>query len=345
MPTILPQGLSFDDVLLVPRLGSGKSRFNGDIDLSTQITPHLRIKYPIISSNMDTVTSGNMAAKMEDLGALGIPHRFMSPKEHLEELKKIPAGGRVACIGIGKNGLARLETLADIYLEAILIDIAHGHCTAMIEQIQEVKRNQEGIPIIAGNVATYEGAMDLFEAGADVVKVGVGCGSLCTTRIQTGCGYPQLSAIIETKRATENFRQRTIIADGGIRNGGDIVKALAAGADAVMTGSLFTGTTEAPGEPFRLDGFLYKNYRGMASKAAQESWKGTPTSIEGEIKRVPFQGPVQPIFNDVINNVMSGMSYQGASTLEDLRTNAVFVQQSSAGYIESGPHGLLRNGG
>lgn len=340
---VVRDALSFDDVLLVPHKSSVSSRFNGEIDLSVQLIPNVTLKYPLISANMDTVTESMMSKKMSELGGLGIIHRFMDPAQHLEQV--FDNSPKILCIGAGKNGIERLiatrRRLKE--LDGVLIDVAHGHSNSVIEQIKNVKQVRKNLPVIAGNVATYHGAKELIMAGADCIKCGVGPGSLCTTRIQTGCGVPQLTAIMDVvKAAQEADRKVTVIADGGIKNSGDIIKALAVGADAVMIGMLFAGTKEAPGDIIKLPGKpALKVYRGMASKEAQESWKGEASSVEGEMTWINYKGPVAGIFKEIISGMLSGMSYQDAKNLEELRENAEFVKMSSAGLKESLPHGIL----
>jgi IMP dehydrogenase len=345
MNIISQVGLTFDDVLLVPRCSTIDSRFNGDIDLSTSIAG-IPLKRPIISANMDTVTECRMVAAMHREGGLGIIHRFMPPEDHYVQLAKIDSP-IVICIGVCKSSRDRLSyifsRLRTSQPTAVLIDIAHGHCTAMIEQIRWVKQTLPNTQVIAGNIATFDAAMDLLAAGADCLKVGVGPGALCSTRVKTGCGAPQLTAISEVLRATQEInRPIDIIADGGIRNSGDIVKALAAGANAVMIGNLLAGTEEAPGETY-LRGSpptKYKLYRGMASLRAQESWKGYATSVEGESKDVPYKGLVKEVFQDLLAGILSGMSYQNAHNIGELQKNHLFIRQTTSGYRESVPHGL-----
>jgi IMP dehydrogenase len=346
-------GLSFDDVLLVPRKLTFSSRFNGEIDLSTQLLPNVKLKYPIVSANMDTVTEAEMADKMNELGGLGIVHRFMDAKRHKKELFSVREH-RIVCIGVGTHSRERFDVIHDrpdrdnSYIQGVLIDVAHGHSNTVIERIREVKQSYPNLPIIAGNVATPQGVLDLLQAGADCIKVGVGPGSLCTTRVKTGCGVPQLTAIMAAKQVVEHSLERrlnwkpTIIADGGIKSSGDIIKALAAGADAVMVGNLFAGTDESPGRVVKFPGRgRMKEYRGMASQEAQESWKGRATSVEGEMTYVPYKGSLENVFNDVISGVLSGMSYQNASNLEELRENAEFTRITPASLQESLPHGVV----
>lgn len=346
-------GLSFDDVLLVPHRSTFSSRFSGEIDLSTQLLPNIKLQYPLVSANMDSVTSEKMAKVIDVLGGLGIVHRFMPIEEHYQILRNL-SGPKILCVGVGNTD--RLLGLEDYKPDAVLIDVAHGHSNAVIETIKISKEFYNDVPVIAGNVATFNGTLDLLKAGADCIKVGVGVGSLCTTRIKTGCGVPQLTAIMEAKRAVERWAIEyislnevedldwvpTIISDGGVKNSGDAVKALAAGADAVMVGNIFAGTEEAPGDIVNFPGKgKMKVYRGMASRSAQESWKGRATSVEGELTYVPYKGSVKYIFEDFINGMLSGMSYQDAKNIIELQENAEFIQMTSAGYRESLPHGTL----
>ncbi len=333
---IIGKGFAFDDLLLIPTKSTISSRFNGDIDLSVEIVPGMKLEKPIISANMDTVTGLKMANTMADLGGLGIIHRFMTIEDHKKVLKE-SKGYKVACVGIGSGGKKRAEELNEVS-DAFLIDVAHGHSEAVIKQTEWLKKKFNK-PVIAGNVATAEGTRDLINAGADSIKAGVGGGGICTTRIQTGCGVPQLTAIMNCAEVARDMG-KTLIADGGIKYSGDIIKSLAAGAHTVMVGGMFAGTEEAPGQIISgVNGNMFKIYRGMASEAAQKDWKGTATSVEGEMTTLAYKGSVVGIFNSLISGMLSGMSYQNARTLNELFENAEFIEQSSAGRIESSPHG------
>ena len=335
-------GLAFDDVLLVPRRSSIDSRFDGEISLKTKIFPNLELDLPLISANMDTVTGNSMASSMENAGGLGIVHRFMPIEDQLDELKGLI--NPIVCIGVGNSSRERLVAISKsmpIPPAGVLIDIAHGHCNAMIEQIRWVKR-EFNYPVIAGNVATWMGAIDLIEAGADCLKVGVGNGAVCTTRINTGNGVPQLTALdFVVSAAKRHRRETTVIADGGIKNAGDVVKCLAVGANAVMIGKLFAGTEEAPGNTILGNNGLIKMYRGMASDSAQKSWKGYASSVEGEMTYLPFKGSVSKIIQNLKAGILSGMSYQDAHNLDELASNAVFIQMTNNGLTESKPHALF----
>lgn len=273
--------ITFDDVLLVPQHNNINSRLH--TDLTTNFTRMLTIKSPIISANMDTVTEVEMMARMHEHGGVGILHRFM-PLERIIEYIKSAVDSNIypICVSVGvATGVEKdIDKIVKTnHIHVICIDIAHGDCDRMVEVTQHIKRYYPHIQIICGNVATGDGAKRLAEAGADAIKCGVGPGSLCSTRIVTGCGVPQLSAIIDCVSASQGI---PIIADGGIRAGGDLVKALAAGASSVMIGGLFAGTTETPGNIKRIKGEKYKEYRGMAcySQDTQiltiDGWKDFP---------------------------------------------------------------------
>jgi IMP dehydrogenase len=331
--------LTFDDVLIVPAYSDIVSR--SKVDTSTKVTKKKKLSIPLISANMDTVTETEMAGAMRKAGGLGIIHRFMSPIQAARQCQWSSAYGKdytTASLGVRDSDTkARLHMVVEAGARIICIDVAHGHHKSVIDLIKKIKDSsltaELGIEVIAGNVATSEGAQALEEAGADAIKVGIGPGSMCTTRLVTGCGYPQLSAISDIRGAVNV----PIIADGGIRHSGDIVKALAAGADTVMIGRLFAATNEAPGEV--LPGGQ-KLYRGMASRSATES-RGDKIvqHIEGEERKVWAQGPVQDIIDRLMEGVRSGMSYCGASTLEELRENARFIRVTQAVQVENTPHG------
>ena len=349
MKIINETGLTFDDVLLVPRKSTIKSRFGNEIDLSVEILPGIKISHPIISANMDTISENSLVEKIQQLGGLGIIHRFLDIKEHKRQLELL-SGYKIGCIGLGEEGRKRANEIAPL-CDGILIDVAYGNHVAVFNQIKWLK-DSFGIPVIAGNVATGDGVENLVKAGADCIKFGVGNGSLCSTRIKTGNGVPQLTALMNGRKALYDlvemgiFKESgwipTLIGDGGIKNSGDIVKALVGGADCVMVGGAFAGTDEAPGDVIvGPNSVRMKQYRGMASKEAQESWKGRATSVEGEATWIPYQGGLENIYNDLISGILSGMSYQDARTICELRKNAVFIRQTSAGLYESKPHKLF----
>lgn len=346
MPARISQqdAISFDDVLIKPLRSCVFSR--KQVSTTSRLFRDLHFNIPIMSANMDTVTEGEMAKAMFDLGGIGAIHRFMTFEEQLNMLQQTP-GTKILTVGVGSGVLSQIEAAARRFPSdlAVLIDVAHGHCERVIELIHDIRSSNTvgGIPVIAGNVATYDGAYDLAKAGADAVKVGVGGGSACSTRVVTGCGVPQLTAVMEAVRAMDDFevhfkRRPTVIADGGIKSSGDIVKALAAGANFVMLGGLLSATTETPGDLITLNDREYKTYRGMASSAAQKTI-GVNRKAEGVEAIVPFKGSVVNIVKDLMEGVRSGMSYLNAYSIEELHNNEIeFVRMSSAGKHESHPH-------
>lgn len=332
------RGLTFDDVLLMPCHSEMSSRRAPNLE--SKVTKNYTLKTPIISANMDTVTEYQMALKMAELGGLGILHRFMSPEEQVRQVKLLKEKKILvaASIGVKEDGMRRADLLADAGVDIFTIDIAHGDSVMMFETLDYVKKKYPKIDVIAGNTAMPEGVRGLIEHGADAVKVGIGPGSMCTTRIITGCGVPQLSAVamcvLEARK-----HNIPVIADGGIKTSGDIVKAFAAGAQTVMLGSMLSGCLETPGE---IEGGR-KRYRGMASKDAQVSWRGElpqGMAAEGEARWVNCKGSVENIVHELSGGVRSGMTYLNAYTLADINKNARFMEMTASGMMESKPHGL-----
>lgn len=338
-----PKGLTYDDVLLMPRHCEIESR--SIPSLETRLTKNKSLKSPFISANMDTVTEKEMSVAMAKLGGLGILHRFMSVEEQVEQVKylrdqKNAVDGLYICasVGVKEDGMRRADILADAGVEIFTVDIAHGDSVMMLETMNYIKKRHAHIEIIAGNVAMPDGVKRLIDAGADAVKVGIGPGSMCTTRIITGCGVPQLSAVslcvMEARK-----HDIPVIADGGIKTSGDIVKAFAAGAETVMLGSMLAGCLETPGE---INGGM-KKYRGMASKDAQVSWRGNMQkgmAAEGESRMISVKGSVENVIGELAGGVRSGMTYLNANRLCDINKNAIFMEMSASGMSESKPHGM-----
>jgi len=334
--------LTFDDVLLVPQYSKVKSR--SDISLSQNLDSNIKLDIPIISSPMDTITEVKMAMALATAGGLGIIHRYNSIEEQAAMVRSVAtavASNVAAAIGVTSDFEERSCALYDAGARILCVDIAHGHHVLMERALKILKDIYgKSVHLMAGNVATLEGFNDLADWGADSIRCGIGGGSICTTRIQTGHGVPGLTTIFECAKSD---RDAKIIIDGGIKNSGDIVKALAAGADFVMLGSLMAGTTESSGQVITYtDGSRRKAYRGMASEKAQKAWKGKSSTPEGIATAVPYQGSVKNIIKDLVGGIKSGCSYSGALNLKELRTKAVFCRQTSAGYLESTPHILVR---
>jgi len=344
-----PLGLSYDDVLLTPLYSKINSR--SDVDLSVKITPKLSLKIPLISANMSDVTGSAMACAMARLGGLGVIPRFMPAEEEANMVSLVKKENLAvgAAIGIRNGMYARAETLINAGADILFLDVAHGHMLKVIEAVANFKNKFRNIDLVAGNVATKEAAEALFRAGADSVKVGIGPGSICTTRIETGSGVPQITAILEAARAAKKYK-RSLIADGGAKNSGDIVKGLAAGASAIMAGSLFAGTDEAPGKIVKIEGAAYKNYNASTSltekknhveKDKNEFEKSYIKQIEGVESIVPYKGALKPIIEKMISNMRSGFSYSGAKNIEDLWKKAKFIQITAMGRRESEAHDVI----
>jgi len=333
------RGLTFDDVLLIPSKSEIRSR--KDPVLQTRLTKTKNILIPVISANMDTITESDMAIAMHKQGGLGILHRFMNTAEQVAEVIKVKeAGCQIisASVGVGEDSKDRAKQIVKAGVNLLTIDIAHGHSVQMIEMMKWLKDTFPQVELIAGNLATPEAAFELIQAGADAIKVGIGPGSMCTTRIITGCGVPQLTAIA---LCVEVAREHNVpvIADGGLKNSGDIMKALAAGADSVMVGSLLSGTLETPGEIIH----GRKAYRGMASRKAQDSWRGgIPEGMapEGESTTVAIKGHAFDVVSELCGGIRSGMSYVNAQSIREIAEKAKFMEMSSNGIRESKAHGL-----
>ena len=334
--------LAFDDVLLQPQYSTIESR--NDVNLSQNLGSDIVLDIPIISSPMDTITEVKMAAAMFQVGGLGVIHRYNSIEEQAAMVRDVLTNGHCnvgAAIGVTGDFEERSCALYDAGANILCLDVAHGHHILMERALKTLKDIYgNGVHLMAGNIATLEGFNDLADWGADSIRCGIGGGSICTTRIQTGHGVPGIATIFECAKSD---RDAKIIADGGIKNSGDIVKALGAGADFVMLGSLVAGTTESSGQIITYtDGSRRKAYRGMASEKAQKAWKGKSSTPEGVATNVPYQGSVKNIIKDLVGGIKSGCSYSGARNLKELRAKAIFCKQTGAGIYESSPHILKR---
>lgn len=328
--------LAFDDVLLVPKYSDIASRT--EIDLSSNLG-NIKFEIPIIASPMDTVTDTDMAVAISQLGGLGIIHRYNTLYEQMLAAEKALSLGAVnvgAAIGVTGDYLQRASMLIGVGVKILCIDVAHGDHYSVKTAIRELRSKfGSSVHIIAGNVATLDGYDHISQWGADSIRVGIGGGSICSTRIQTGHGVPTFSSVLECSHSAYHT---SLIADGGIKTSGDIVKALAAGADFVMLGSLLAGTDESPCAILNDGTQKYKVYRGMASKEAQKDWKGSYSSFEGVSHRVIYKGSVKDVVGDLVRNIRSGLSYSGARNIRELRSKATFIKQTSAGQVESSTH-------
>ena len=337
----MKEALTYDDVLLTPQYSDIKSR--KEVYLTSALDESLVFKLPIISSPMDTVTESEMAFTMDKLGGLGILHRYNSIDEQAGLAAEVINAGAInvgAAVGVSGDYFERAQTLVENGVNIICIDVAHGHHILMKDALGILKKSfGESVHIMAGNVATLEGINDLAMWGANSVRCNIGGGSICSTRIQTGHGLPGLQTIFD---CAQTDRDVAIIADGGIRTAGDIVKALAAGADFVMLGSLLAGTDETPGDFIQLPTGQKKAYRGMASKDAQMEWRGRYSSNEGVSTFIDYKGSVVEILEDLRGGMLSGLSYSGCRTITGLQTKAQWTRQTTAGLSESKTHILVK---
>ncbi len=338
------EALSFDDVLLVPQYSEAKSRKG----LSTSATLEVLGEFdlPVISSPMDTVTETEMAATMSGAGGVGIVHRYNTIQKQralcAEILYQDIHARFGAAIGVTGDYRDRAAALYDVGVSLLCVDVAHGHHSMMRDALKYLRKTYgEKIHIMAGNVATLEGFNDLADWGADSIRVGIGGGSICSTRLVSGHGIPTLQSIIDCARTD---RRAKLIADGGMKTSGDVVKALAAGADFVMLGSMLAGTDQSPGAIIQdKSGGSYKMYRGMASADAQINWRGKSSTPEGITTNIPYKGCVMSILDDIHGGIQSGLSYTGAQTISELQATCKWIKQTSAGRAESSTHILERS--
>ena len=342
------EGLAFDDVLLIP---ARSDVLPGQVSTRSFLTREVSLDIPILSAAMDTVTEARMAIAIGALGGLGVLHRNLTVADQAAQVRAAKdAGVRVgAAVGVSGDADERVAALVAAGVDVVFVDTAHGHSAAVIRMVEKVKARHR-VQVVAGNVATAAGTEELIAAGADGIKVGMGPGAICTTRVVAGAGMPQITAIFDCA-AVAAKAGIPICADGGIQQSGDIAKAIGAGASTVMLGGLLAGVDESPGEVVDTPDGPAKSYRGMGSLGAMEARqtsrdrygqgdvaefsKLVPEGIEG---RVPARGPLGPLVHQLIGGLRAGMGYVGAATIDDLRTNARFVRISGAGLRESHPH-------
>ncbi len=346
----IKEALTFDDVTLVPKYSE---ILPSDVDTSIKLTKNLKLKIPMLSSAMDTVTESKMAIAMAKAGGIGVIHRNLSISKQIEEIKKVKKKKLLvgAAVGAGPRELQRAKEILNEGVNLIVVDTAHGHTKKVSEIIKFIKRiKDKKMALCAGNIATLEAAKFLIKLGVDIIKVGIGPGSICTTRLVAGIGVPQLSAILSVRSGIRN-KNVSIIADGGIKYSGDLAKAFAAGADAVMIGSLLAGTDEAPGKLIKRNGKLFKSFRGMGSVGAmnkgsadryfqskqKDKSKYVPEGVEGFSK---YKGDVGNIIYKLIGGLRSSMGYLGSKQIKYLRNKPQFVKITKAGFYESMVHNV-----
>jgi IMP dehydrogenase len=372
---VFSTGLTFDDVLILP----GFADFSrSDIDLTTKLTKNITLKSPFVSAPMDTVTESELAIQLAQLGGIGIIHRNLSIENQAKEVAKVVKKKLLvgAAVGASGNYQERVEALMKAGVSVLVADSAHGFTKQIIDAIKFIKKTYPKIDVIGGNIATFDGAQALIAAGADGLRVGMGPGAICTTRIISGMGVPQVTALIEVAKSASK-KKIPVIADGGIKYSGDMVKAFAAGASTVMMGSMFASALESPGKKVELEKkqvpqrfqsifqknkftYTFKEYRGMGSIGAMQKgakiksedefhgkdYKSRVLVAEGVEGLVPVRGTVESIVDQAIGGIKSGMYYVGVKTLPELATKTKFIQITQASLTESHPHSLLiTNGG
>tara|TARA_Y200000002_G_scaffold129431_1_gene106634 strand:- start:858 stop:1922 length:1065 start_codon:yes stop_codon:yes gene_type:complete len=346
----IKEALTFDDVTLSPNYSD---ILPSEVDTSIKLTNNINLKIPLLSSAMDTVTESKMCIALARAGGIGVIHRNLDIKKQVDEIRKVKAHKLLvgAAVGAGANELNRAKNILKENIDLIVVDTAHGHTKKVKDMINKIKKIKPKKTVLcAGNIATPEAAKFLINLGVDIIKVGIGPGSICTTRLVAGIGVPQLSAIINVRNGLGK-RKTLIIADGGIKFSGDIAKALSAGADAVMIGSLFAGTDEAPGKKIKKNGKLFKSFRGMGSigamnkgsadryfqKKQSDSSKYVPEGVEGFIK---YKGPVSKIVYSLVGGLRSSMGYLGCKQIKTLKNKPKFVKITKAGFYESMVHNI-----
>jgi len=346
----IKEALTFDDVTLAPKYSE---ILPADTNTEVTLANNLKLKIPLLSSAMDTVTESKMAIAIARAGGIGVIHRNLDIKKQILEIKKVKKFKLLvgAAVGAGPNEFIRAEAIIKEGVNLIVVDTAHGHTKKVAEIIKYIKKIKNNkIAICAGNIATPEAAKFLIKLGVDIIKVGIGPGSICTTRLVAGIGVPQLSAILAVRSNIKNKNVK-IISDGGIKYSGDLAKAFSAGADAVMIGSLFAGTDETPGKMIKKNGKLFKSFRGMGSVGAMNKGsadryfqtkqkdisKYVPEGVEGFVK---YKGNVESIISKLIGGLKSSMGYLGSKNITKLRDKPNFMKITKAGFYESMVHNV-----
>ena len=345
----IKEALTFDDVTLAPNYSEV---LPSEVDTSIKLSNNLSLKIPILTSAMDTVTESKMAIAIAKAGGIGIIHRNLDIKKQVSEIQKVKKQKLLvgAAVGAGPNEHKRAEQILKEGVNLIVVDTAHGHTKKVGEIIKFIKKKKTKVTLCAGNIATPEAAKYLLNLGVDIIKVGIGPGSICTTRLVAGIGVPQLSAILAVRNGLKN-KKAIIISDGGIKYSGDLAKAFAAGADAVMIGSLFAGTDETPGKLIMKNGKKFKSFRGMGSvgamnkgsadryfqKKQKDASKYVPEGVEGFVK---YKGKVADVLFKLVGGLKSSMGYLGAKQIKNLRDKPRFVKITKAGFYESMVHNV-----
>lgn len=365
-------GLTFNDVLLVPGYSDFKRE---DLNTSTKLSKNITLESPLLSSPMDTVTESDLAIALAQAGGMGFIHRNLTVTDQATEVAKVKDKKHKvgAAIGVSIGYEERIEALMQAGVDMVILDSAHGYTSFMLDVLKHIKKTYPSLEVMAGNIATYDAAAAFVAAGADSLRIGMGPGAICTTRIVSGMGVPQITAVMDTARATVGT-DVSVVSDGGVKYSGDVIKALAAGADAVMMGSYFASCEEAPGDVFELGAneipsrfksvidtnqpdkkYKFKTYRGMGSMGAMKhgakiksedeyhgkSYKDRVLVAEGVEGLVPVKGTVEQMVDQAIGGIKSGMYYVGVKTIDELQKKGQLMQITQASLSESHPHDIL----
>ncbi len=346
---ILGWGLTYDDVILIPQYSEIRSR--DDVDTSIDFVGKFKLRVPLTVSNYGTVITPGLCIKMAELGGIAFIHQFQSIDAQVEMLKEVKSSNMLAGAAIGATGefLERAKALVKNGADVILIDSPHAHTAFVIEAVKAFKKLFPDMPLIAGTVATGQGCNDLINAGVNGIKLGVGAGGVCLTRINAGSGVPQITAILDSAQICRD-NGITLIADAGIRNPGDLGKAIGAGADAIMSGSIYAGTDEAGGDLVEIEGKRFRTYAGDASEYAKKRRlekdpnyrKNSTNYVEGDHGLVPCTGPIEGIVQKFEMGLRSAMSYSGAQSIKEFQLKAQFLQMTQSGIREAGSHAIAR---
>ncbi len=330
-------GLTFDDVLIKPNYSEVHP---AKVDTTTKVSKNIKLDIPLVSSPMDTVTEAEMAIALAKHGGIGIIHRNLSIKEEAKEVEKVKEKGLKVGAAVGVFDQKRVEALVNAGADLIVIDTAHGHSKDVIESLKIYKKMYD-VDIMAGNIATKEGAIALIENGADSLRVGIGPGSACLTRKVSGVGVPQLYAVASVADVANEY-DVPVVADGGIKTSGDVVKAIVAGADCVMIGNLFAGTDESPGEIIIEKGKKFKKYRGMGSEEVVKRLDRYSKLVpEGIVGLVPYKGTVEDVIRKLVGGLKTGMGYVGAGNIKELKLKGRFIRVTSLGERENRPRNIF----
>jgi IMP dehydrogenase len=345
---IVQPAYTYDDVLIKPQYSEVVSR--KDVDISVEIAPGVKLDIPIMPVNMQTVISVDLCVKISELGGMATLHQFASIDEQVKMLQDVKSrGARVAgAIGATKDYLERAKALIDNGVSLIIMDTPHAHSFFTINAVKEFRKMFGDFPFIAGNIATREAAVDLINAGVDGIKVGVGPGAACLTRVNAGAGMPQLTAVLECAEIAKQMG-KTVIADGGIQTPGNFAKAIGAGGTVAFIGSMFAGTDESPSELVVVNGKKFKRYFGSSSESAKElriqddpAYKNKPNEfIEGADGLTKYHGSVESLVEKLTMGLRSAMSYSGAFTVNEYQEKVIFFTVTQSGFKENGAHGLI----